>query len=64
MQYGAGARIAALHGAVVGGGLELASACHIPGGRRTTFYALPGVRAASSWAAAAVRIPRLIGWRA
>jgi enoyl-CoA hydratase/carnithine racemase len=33
--------IAALHGAVVGGGLELASACHIRVADDSTFFALP-----------------------
>src|SRR6218665_1876187 len=33
--------VAALHGAVGGGGLELASACHIRVADATTFYALP-----------------------
>ncbi|UWX53914.1 enoyl-CoA hydratase-related protein [Maribacter litopenaei] len=34
--------IALLHGACVGGGLELASSCHIRIAEETTFYALPG----------------------
>ncbi|MEO7547419.1 MAG: enoyl-CoA hydratase-related protein, partial [Ramlibacter sp.] len=33
--------VAALHGAVVGGGLELASACHLRVADESTFYALP-----------------------
>ena len=41
VQYGPVPVIAALHGAVVGGGLELASACHIRVADDTTFYALP-----------------------
>ena len=33
--------IAALHGATIGGGLELAAACQIPIADETTFFALP-----------------------
>ena len=33
--------VAALHGAVVGGGLELATSCHIRVADESTFYALP-----------------------
>ena len=39
VQYGPVPVIAALHGAVVGGGLELASACHIRVADESTFYA-------------------------
>ncbi len=54
--------IAALHGAVVGGGLELASACHIRVADESTFYALPeGTRGIFVGGGGAVRIPRLIG---
>ncbi len=54
--------IAALHGAVVGGGLELASACHIRVADDTTFYALPeGTRGIFVGGGGAVRVPKLIG---
>ncbi len=54
--------VAALHGAVVGGGLELAMACHIRVADRTAFYALPeGQRGIFVGGGAAVRLPRLIG---
>lgn len=54
--------IAALHGAVVGGGLELAMACHIRVADRTAFYALPeGQRGIFVGGGASVRLPRLIG---
>jgi enoyl-CoA hydratase/carnithine racemase len=54
--------VAALHGAVVGGGLELASACHIRVADESTFYALPeGTRGIFVGGGGAVRIPRLIG---
>jgi enoyl-CoA hydratase/carnithine racemase len=54
--------IAALHGAVVGGGLELASACHIRVADTTVFYALPeGSRGIFVGGGGSVRIPKLIG---
>jgi len=62
VQFGPAPVIAALHGAVVGGGLELASACHIRVADETTFYALPeGSRGIFVGGGGAVRIPRLIG---
>ncbi len=62
VQYGPVPVIAALHGAVVGGGLELASACHIRVADTSTFYALPeGSRGIFVGGGSAVRIPRLIG---
>jgi enoyl-CoA hydratase/carnithine racemase len=54
--------IAAMHGAVVGGGLELASACHIRVADDSTFYALPeGTRGIFVGGGGSVRIPKLIG---
>lgn len=54
--------VAALHGAVIGGGLELAMACHIRVADATTFYALPeGQRGIFVGGGASVRLPRLIG---
>jgi enoyl-CoA hydratase/carnithine racemase len=54
--------IAAMHGAVIGGGLELAAACHIRVADATTFYALPeGQRGIFVGGGGAVRLPRLIG---
>jgi len=62
VQHGPVPVVAALHGAVVGGGLELASACHIRVADETTFYALPeGSRGIFVGGGGAVRIPRLIG---
>ena len=62
VQFGPVPVVAALHGAVVGGGLELASACHIRVADSTTFYALPeGSRGIFVGGGGAVRIPRLIG---
>ena len=54
--------IVALHGAVVGGGLELASACHIRVADESAFFALPeGTRGIFVGGGGAVRIPKLIG---
>ena len=62
VQFGPVPVIAALHGAVVGGGLELASACHVRVADATTFYALPeGSRGIFVGGGGSVRIPKLIG---
>lgn len=62
VQYGPVPVIAALHGAVVGGGLELAAACHIRVADETAFYALPeGSRGIFVGGGGSVRIPKLIG---
>ena len=54
--------VAALHGAVVGGGLELAASAHIRVADATTFYALPeGSRGIFVGGGGSVRIPKLIG---
>jgi len=62
VQFGPVPVVAALHGAVVGGGLELAAACHVRVADETTFYALPeGSRGIFVGGGGSVRIPRLIG---
>jgi (methylthio)acryloyl-CoA hydratase len=62
VQHGPVPVVAALHGAVVGGGLELASACHIRVADASTFYALPeGTRGIFVGGGGSVRIPKLIG---
>ena len=54
--------VASLHGAVVGGGLELAAACHIRVAERSAYYALPeGSRGIFLGGGGSVRLPRLIG---
>jgi (methylthio)acryloyl-CoA hydratase len=54
--------VAALHGAVVGGGLELASSCHIRVADETAFFALPeGSRGIFVGGGGSVRIPKLVG---
>lgn len=62
VQYGPVPVVAALHGAVIGGGLELAAACHVRVAERSAFYALPeGSRGIFVGGGGSVRIPRLIG---
>jgi enoyl-CoA hydratase/carnithine racemase len=54
--------ISALHGAVIGGGLELAAATHVRVADRTAFYALPeGQRGIFLGGGGSVRLSRLIG---
>ena len=54
--------VAVLHGAVVGGGLELAAACHLRVAERSAYYALPeGSRGIFVGGGGSVRLPRLIG---
>jgi enoyl-CoA hydratase/carnithine racemase len=62
VQFGTVPVVAVLHGACVGGGLELASACHIRVAEKSTFYALPeGQRGIFVGGGASVRLPKLIG---
>ncbi len=62
VQFGPVPVVAALQGAVVGGGLELASACHIRVADASAFYALPeGSRGIFVGGGGSVRIPKLIG---
>jgi (methylthio)acryloyl-CoA hydratase len=63
VQFGRVPVIAALHGAVVGGGLELAAACHIRVAAEGSFFALPeGQRGLFLGGGGSVRISRLIGF--
>ncbi len=61
IQRGAIPFVAALHGAVVGGGLELAASTHIRVADRTAFFALPeGQRGIFVGGSGSVRIARLM----
>ncbi len=62
LQFGRVPVVAALHGAVVGGGLELASACHIRVAEDSAYFGLPeGQRGIFVGGGGSVRIPRLVG---
>ncbi len=62
IQFGRVPVVAALHGAVVGGGLELAASCHIRVADDSTYYGLPeGQRGIFVGGGGSARIPRLIG---
>ena len=62
VQFGTVPVIAMLQGAVLGGGLELASAAHIRVAERSAFYALPeGQRGIFVGGGGSVRVPKLIG---
>src|SRR5690349_1294751 len=62
VEFGRVPVVSVLHGAVVGGGLELAAATHVRVAERTAYYALPeGSRGIYVGGGASVRLPRLIG---
>ena len=62
IQFGPVPVIAVLHGAVVGGGLELASSAHLRVAEDSAFYGLPeGTRGIFVGGGGSVRISRLIG---
>ena len=62
IQFGRVPVVAALHGAVIGGGLELAAACHVRVADASAFYALPeGQRGIFVGGGGSARLPRLIG---
>ena len=62
VQFGRVPVVCVLHGAVVGGGLELASATHIRVAEQSTFYGLPeGQRGLFVGGGGSARVPRLVG---
>jgi enoyl-CoA hydratase/carnithine racemase len=62
IQFGSVPVVAVLHGAVVGGGLELASCAHLRVAETSAFYAFPeGQRGIFLGGGGSVRVPRLIG---
>jgi enoyl-CoA hydratase/carnithine racemase len=61
IQYGGIPVVAALHGAVVGGGLELAAATHVRIADPSTYFALPeGTKGIFTGGGATVRVARII----
>jgi len=62
IEFGTVPVVAVLHGAVIGGGLELAAAAHVRVAERSAFYALPEAsRGIFVGGGGAVRLPPLIG---
>jgi enoyl-CoA hydratase/carnithine racemase len=62
LEFGKVPVVAVLHGAVVGGGLEIAAACHVRVAESSAYYALPeGSRGIFVGGGGSVRLPRLIG---
>ena len=62
IQFGKVPVVAVLHGAVVGGGLELAASAHVRVAERSAYYALPeGSRGIYVGGGGSVRLPPLIG---
>jgi (methylthio)acryloyl-CoA hydratase len=62
IQFGRVPVVAVLHGAVIGGGLEIASACHIRVAEQSAYYGLPeGQRGIFVGGGGSARIPRLVG---
>jgi enoyl-CoA hydratase/carnithine racemase len=62
IEFGKVPVVAVLHGAVVGGGLELAAAVHIRVAERSAYYALPeGSRGIFVGGGGSVRLPPLLG---
>ncbi len=62
IQFGRVPVVAVLHGAVVGGGLELATACHIRVAEDSAYFGLPeGQRGIFVGGGGSARIPRLMG---
>jgi enoyl-CoA hydratase/carnithine racemase len=62
LEFGRVPVVAVLHGAVIGGGLELAAAAHVRIAESSAYYALPeGSRGIFLGGGGSVRLPRLIG---
>jgi (methylthio)acryloyl-CoA hydratase len=62
IEFGTAPVVAVLHGAVIGGGLELAAAAHVRVAERSAFYALPEAsRGIFVGGGGSVRLPALIG---
>jgi len=63
MEFGPIPVVSAMQGGVIGGGLEVATACHVRVGEPTTFFQLPeGRRGIYVGGGASVRVQRIIGF--
>ena len=62
IQFGRVPVVAVLHGAVVGGGLEIAASCHVRVAEASAYYGLPeGQRGIFVGGGGSARVPRLAG---
>ncbi|KNZ32670.1 MAG: enoyl-CoA hydratase [Methylibium sp. NZG] len=62
IQFGRVPVVAVLHGAVVGGGLEIAASCHVRVAETSAYYGLPeGQRGIFVGGGGSARVPRLAG---
>ncbi|NRF70698.1 crotonase/enoyl-CoA hydratase family protein [Aquincola sp. S2] len=62
VQFGRVPVVAVMHGAVVGGGLELAAACHVRVAEASAYFGLPeGQRGLFVGGGGSARLPRLMG---
>jgi enoyl-CoA hydratase/carnithine racemase len=62
IQFGRVPVVAVLHGAVVGGGLEIAASCHLRVAEQSAYYGLPeGQRGIFVGGGGSARVPRLAG---
>ncbi len=62
IQFGRVPVVVVLHGAVVGGGLEIASSCHLRVAEASAYYGLPeGQRGIFVGGGGSARVPRLVG---
>lgn len=62
IQFGGIPVVAAMHGAVIGGGLEIAASAHVRVADVTTYYSLPeGQRGIFVGGGASVRVARIVG---
>ena len=62
VEFGRAPVVAVMRGAVIGGGLELATTCHVRVAEKSAYYALPeGQRGIFVGGGGSVRVSRLIG---
>ncbi|MBL4758518.1 MAG: crotonase/enoyl-CoA hydratase family protein [Rhizobiales bacterium] len=62
LEFGQVPVVAAMHGGAIGGGLEIATACHVRVAEPTSFYELPeGRKGTYTGGGASIRVQRIIG---